>query len=139
MPRIFDVDHLLDVPTAERYAELLTARADLDLATADAARSEMFEAVRRAGAAVLIDVTGVFVGVVLVRCLVELAERATGAGKPVVLIRAPGWLVDLQPRLDMPPLRSVDTLDAAVAELRAATGAATDGAVRRVPVTAAAC
>jgi hypothetical protein len=138
MPRVFDVDHVLHVPGPAQHAVLLSARRDLDLATADAARSEMLDACAGGGAAVLVDVTGVFVGVVLIRCLVDLAERAGRAGKPIVLIGAPGWLVDLQPPLHVPSLPLVATVGSAVATLRAACGAATAEPAHRIPVVAAA-
>jgi hypothetical protein len=138
MSRVFDVDHVLHVPGSAQHTVLLRARRDLDLATADAARAEMLDACGGSGAAVLLDVTGVFVGAVLIRCLAEVAERASRAGKPVVLIGAPGWLVDLQPRLDLPPVPLVGTVDSAVAALRAGCGAATAAPAHRVPGVAAA-
>jgi hypothetical protein len=131
VPRIFDVDTVLDVPGPSQHAVLLSARQDLDLATIGTARAELVEACAGAGAAVLLDVTGVFVGVVLVRCLVELAERTSHARKSVAVIGAPGWLVELKPRLDMPPLPFAATVDSAVAELRAACGAVTGGPAGR--------
>jgi hypothetical protein len=120
VPGIFDVEFLPGVPGPAQRAVLLTARRDLDLATAAAARSELFDACAGAGAAVLVDVTGVFVGAALVRGVVQLAEWASRAGKPLVVIGAPPWLVGLAPRLDMPPLTFVTALDPAVSALRAA-------------------
>jgi hypothetical protein len=118
VPCFFDVSHVVDVPEPEQHAVLLSAREDLDLATVTAARAELLAACAAPGAALLLDVTGVFVGVVLVRCLAELVERSGRAGKAVVVIGAPGWLVDLRRRLSVPPVLFADTVDAAVAALR---------------------
>jgi hypothetical protein len=118
VPFFFDVSRVADVPGPEQHAVLLSARGDLDLATLEAARAEMLAACAGPGSALLLDVTGVFVGVVLVRCLAELAERIGRTGKRVVVIGAPGWLVDLRLRLHVPPVLFVDTVDAAVAALR---------------------
>lgn len=41
-------------------------------------------------------------------------------GRPVAVVGAPGWIVELAARLDMPPLRFADTVAAAVRALRAA-------------------
>jgi hypothetical protein len=145
VPSFFDVSHRPDVPGPEQHAVLLSARGDLDLATVDAARAEMLAACAAPGAALLLDVTGVFVGVVLVRCLAELADRTGRAGKPVVVIGAPAWLVDLRPRLHVPPVLFADTVDAAVAALRPGHpvaagpgpgGSATGTASRTVPARA---
>jgi hypothetical protein len=128
----FDVGHVVDVPGPEQHAVLLSARGDLDLATVDAARAEMLAACAGPGSALLLDVTGVFVGVVLARCLAELARRTDRVGKPVAVIGAPAWLVDLRPRLDVPPVLFTDTVDAAVAALR--PGRPVWAAVRPSPV-----
>jgi hypothetical protein len=141
----FDVSHLVDVPGPEQHAVLLSARGDLDLATVDTARAEMLAACAGPGSALLLDVSGVFVGVVLVRCLAELARRTGRAGKPVAVIGAPGWLVDPRARLDVPPVLFTDTVEAAVAALRPGHpvsagrgpgGSATGTASRTVPARA---
>jgi hypothetical protein len=133
MLRTFDVEHVLDAPRPGQRAALLTAGVDLDLATVDSARAELAAAVDGPADAVLLDVSGVFIGVVLVRCLVDIAERATRAKKPLVVVGAPHWLVTLTPRLDMPPLPTFAALDQAVAALRAAAAPE-----RPVPAAAAA-
>jgi hypothetical protein len=44
LPGIFDVGQVPDVPRPDQHAVLLSARCDLDLATSDAARSELLDA-----------------------------------------------------------------------------------------------
>jgi hypothetical protein len=123
--RVFDVDHLLDVPGAGRRAVLLTVRADLDMATEERARAEIAEPAVAAADAVLLDLTPAFVGVSVVRCL-----RDAGAGsRPLAVIGAPRWLPDLSGLLGVAPLPYVRTAREATAVLRAAEL----GPVRRVP------
>jgi anti-anti-sigma regulatory factor len=117
MIHVFDIGHLPDVPTTGQWGVLLRARVDLDLATRTAARAEMLDTVSGPGDALVLDLGRTFVGAALVRDLVALSEHATHTGKPVAVVAAPPWLVELTTRLDMPPLRFADTVPAAVQEL----------------------
>jgi anti-anti-sigma regulatory factor len=138
MLRTFDVEHVLDAPRPGQRAALLTAVVDLDLATVDTARAELAEAVYGPADAVLLDVSGVFIGAVLVRCLVDTTERAARAKKPLVVVGAPHWLITLTTRLDMPPLPAFAALDEAVAALRAVAAAQPTAPERRAPAEVAA-
>jgi anti-anti-sigma regulatory factor len=120
--RTFHLDHLPDVPVPGQVALLLTALVDLDLATSGRCRAELLEVAGGEGRAVVLDLRRVFVGAHVVRDLVALAERAGHAGRPVAVVGAPRWLVELAANLDMPPVRFVDDVAAAVAGLRAAAG-----------------
>jgi anti-anti-sigma regulatory factor len=122
MNRIFHLDQLPDVPAPGQDALLLTALVDLDLATSAPCRVELLEAAGGEGRAVVLDLRPVFVGAPVVRHLVALAERAGHAGRPVAVVGAPRWLVEVSANLDMPPVRFADDVAAAVAGLRAAAG-----------------
>ncbi len=122
MSDVFDVDRVLDVPVPGLRAVILRARVDLDLSTEQSARSELLGAVDGPEHALVLDVTGVFVGVVLVRCIGHVAERAARAGKPLAVAGAPAWLIDLITLLDVPPLVFRTTPAAAVAALCTAAG-----------------
>lgn len=113
MTRVFDVDLRLGVPDPGGHALVLTARADLDLATEARARRQLRGVVRGGAAAVVLDLTGVFVGVAVLRCLRDLAGGRDGAGVPVVAVGAPNWLT----KVDLPPVRLADTVEAALKEL----------------------
>jgi hypothetical protein len=115
MTRVFDIGQLPDVPAADQRALLLTARADLDLTTAEMARAELRRAFRDPVDAALLDVTGAYVGVVAIHCIVEISRRVAG---PLVVIGAPQWLVHTAPLLDLPRVPHLRTVDAAVAALR---------------------
>jgi anti-anti-sigma regulatory factor len=125
MTRMFDLTRLRDVPTPGQDAVLLSARVDLDLATRDAVRAEMLDAVAEPAHALVLDLTGVFVGAVAVRDLVALIERATRTDRPIAVVGAPHWFADLATRLDIPPVRSAGTVADAVRSLRVAAGPAT--------------
>ncbi|MCO1654615.1 STAS domain-containing protein [Pseudonocardia humida] len=124
---VFGLTRIPDAPIPGRHAVLLTARVDIDLSTRAAARDQLLDVASGPAEAVLMDLTGVFVGAVAVRDLVELAERTTHLGKPLVVIGAPPWLPVLAARLDMPPLRFTASAEAAVSELRAVAAAADGG------------
>jgi hypothetical protein len=115
MTRVFEVGQLSGVPAADQWALLLTARADLDLSTAAPARTEVRQACAGPVDAVLLDVTQAYVGVVVIHCMVEIARRVRG---PLAVVGAPQWLVEAGPLLDLPPVRHLRTVDAAVAALR---------------------
>jgi hypothetical protein len=65
MTMIFAVDELVDAPIDGGRGTLLTALADLDLATVNAARTELARAGASADKALLVDVSDVFVSVVV--------------------------------------------------------------------------
>jgi hypothetical protein len=117
MTRVFDIDCLPEVPRPGRHAVLLTARVDLDLATEAAARSQIGRIVRQPAAAVLLDLTDVFVGVAVLRCIRDIAGSRDGAGPTVVTVGAPSWLTAVEPLLGLPPVQAADTVDAAVKAL----------------------
>jgi anti-anti-sigma regulatory factor len=127
MTRVFDVDRVPDVPGAGQGAVVLRARTDLDAATRAAARAEMLDAVAGPVDALVLDLSRVVVGAVLVGDLVVLSERASHTGRAVAVVGAPGWVVELATRLDMPPLRFADTVPAAVRALRDAAAARSGG------------
>lgn len=95
------------------------ATVDLDLATSASTRRELLDAAGRDGDAIVLDVGRVLVVAALIRDLVALAERAGHTGRPVDVVGAPPWLVDLVADLDMPPVRFAEGVAAAVAGLRA--------------------
>ena len=115
MTRVFDVDLLLGVPGPGGYALLLTARVDLDLATEVAARRQLGQVARSGAMAVVLDLTGVFIGVAVLRCLRDLAAGRDGAGLPIVTVGAPSWLT----MSGLPPVPVADSVDGAVKALRA--------------------
>jgi anti-anti-sigma regulatory factor len=124
VPGTFDVEALPDLPIPGQRTLVLTARTDLDLHTRETARAEMLAAMADPSHALVLDLGGVFIAAVVVRDLVELSERASHAGRPLAVVGAPPWLVDLAGRLDVPPVRFAGTVGAAAEALRAAAGAA---------------
>jgi hypothetical protein len=115
MTRVFEVGQLADVPTTDQCTVLLTARADLDLSTAEPARAEVRAACAGRVDAVLLDLTQAFVGVVAIHCIIDITERVRG---PVAVIGAPQWLVDTTPLLGLPAVPHLRTVDAAIDTLR---------------------
>jgi anti-anti-sigma regulatory factor len=122
MTKIFAVDELMDVPVQGSRGTLLTALADLDLATSDAARAELAHFRARADKALVLDVTAVFVSVIALRLIVEVLEQAVRHGIAFAVVGAPHWVIKIMPHLDIPLLPLYDTVTAAVAGLRGAAG-----------------
>jgi hypothetical protein len=119
MARVFDVDVMVGVPAPSDCALLVTARLDLDVSTESAARQELRQVVRGSAAAVVLDLSGVFVGVTVLRCLRDLAGGRDGAGPAVVAVGGPAWLTAADERLGLPPFGVARSVAAAVATLRA--------------------
>jgi hypothetical protein len=115
MSGVFDVGELADVPGAGRRAVVLTARADLDMASEAAARAQIAEQVVGVADAVLLDLTLVFVGATAIRCVGDAAERVP----LVAVVGAPRWLADLAAMAGIGPLSFTRTVPEAVAVLRA--------------------
>jgi hypothetical protein len=115
MTRVFEVGRLADVPAIDQCTVVLTARADLDLSTAEPARAEVRAACAGPVDAVLLDLTRAFVGVIAIHCILEITERVRG---PVAVIGAPQWLVDTTPLLGLPSVPHLRTVDAAIDALR---------------------
>jgi hypothetical protein len=127
MAGVFTLDCLPGVPGPGQRAVLLTARVDLDLATEAGALSEIRRVTAEPVDAALLDLSYAFVGVTVVRCLRELAAPA----RPVAVVGAPRWLVELAPRLDLPALPYLRTVSEAADRLRAAGLPRQDGHLLR--------
>jgi hypothetical protein len=115
MTRVFDVGQLPGLPAPGQCTLLLTARADLDLTTAELARIELRRAVRGPVDAVLLDITRTYVGVTAIHLILEISQQVRG---PLAVVGAPKWLVDTAPLLDLPRVPHLRTVDAAIAALR---------------------
>jgi hypothetical protein len=115
MSGVFDVGEFADVPGPGRRAVVLTARADLDMASEAAARAQIAEETVGAADAVLFDLTLVFVGAAAIRCVGDAAERIP----LVAVVGAPRWLADLAAIAGIGPLPFARTVPEAVAVLRA--------------------
>jgi hypothetical protein len=127
MDRVFDVDTLVDVPGPGRRTLLLTALVDIDMATETPARAEIAVSDPGAPDGLLLDLTGVFVGVAAIRCIRDAAERASA----LVVVGAPRWLPGLSALVGGAAPPFVRTVREGVAVLRAAERAAPVAAVRR--------
>jgi len=126
MSGVFDVVGLADVPGPGRQGVVLTARADLDMASETAARARIAERDVGAADAVLLDLTLVFVGAAAIRCVGDAAERVPA----VAVVGAPRWLADLAARAGIGPLLFGRTVPEAVAVLRAADRGAVPRSLR---------
>jgi hypothetical protein len=120
MVRAFDVDTLVDTPGPGRRTLVLTALVDIDMATEAVARAEIAAPGTGAPDGLLLDLTGVFVGVAAIRCIREAAGRASA----LAVVGAPRWLPGLTTLFgdDAPPF--VRTVPEGVAVLRAVEFAA---------------
>lgn len=115
MSGVFDVGGIADVPGPGRRGIVLTARADLDMASEAAALAEIGGPAVRAADALLLDLTLVFVGASAIRCLTDAAQRAPA----VAVVGAPRWLAALSAAAGVRPLPFARTVPEAVAALRA--------------------
>ncbi|MCO1659125.1 hypothetical protein [Pseudonocardia humida] len=129
MSGVFDVGDLADVPGPGRRGVLLTARADLDMATEEVARAQIAASVGASTGAVLLDLALVFVGAAAVRCIEDAVDRAPA----VAVVGAPRWLAELV-GAGIGPLPFTRTVREAVAVLRAATRGPVPPAGRTAPV-----
>ncbi|WP_214401923.1 hypothetical protein [Pseudonocardia lacus] len=116
MSGVFDVADVVDVPGPGRRGVVLTARADLDIASEAAARTQITGPAVRDADAVLLDLTLVFVGAAAIRCV----DDATARFPAVALVGAPRWMADLSALAGIGPLSFARTVPEAVAALRAA-------------------
>jgi hypothetical protein len=140
MTAVFEADRLADVPRAGGQGVLLTARRDLDIASEARARAEIAAAGVGSAAAVLLDLSHVFVGVAAIRCIRDVCESGPRA-VPLAVIGAPRWLAEVTALLGVGQPPFVRTTREAVAVLRAADRArgALPAPRRRAPALATRC
>jgi hypothetical protein len=136
MDRVFGVGTLVDVPVRGRRTLVLTALVDIDLATEAAARAEITAPDPGAPDGLVLDLSGVFVGVAAIRCIRDATER----GSALAVVGAPRWLPGFAALVGGAAPAFVRTVREGVAVLRTAERAASSipAARRRRPAVHAA-